>query len=261
MIELETGDDVMLALVTGASSGIGRGIARELAKKGYDLIIVSRTKENLDEVKKELQDVRVTVLPMDLSKEENCRALYESVKHKNIDLLVNDAGFGVFGEFYSTDLDRELDMIRVNDIAYHILTKLFLADFVKRDHGQILNVCSSAAFYTGPKMAGYYATKNYAYCMTASIYEELRKMKSNVKISALCPGPVDTNFNNVAGVQFNTKPLTSEYVAKCAIKGLEKNKLLIIPGIKMKLAKFFCRFLSEKQILRIAYKQQSKKEV
>lgn len=249
----------MLALVTGASSGIGRDIARGLAKKGYDLIIVARTKENLDKVKEELSNVKVTVIPMDLSNEENCYSLYEKTKDMNIDLLVNNAGFGVFGNFFETDLSRELEMIKVNDVAYHILTKLFLKDFVKKDKGQILNVCSSAAFYTGPKMATYYSTKNYIYCLTASIYEELRKVKSNVKISALCPGPVDTNFNNVANVNFAAKPLSSEYVAKVAIKGLEKNKMLIIPGIGMKLSKFFTRFLSEKMLLKIAYKAQNRK--
>ncbi|MBE6124465.1 MAG: SDR family oxidoreductase [Erysipelotrichaceae bacterium] len=249
----------MLALVTGASSGIGRDIARELAKKGYDLIIVARTKENLDKVKEELSNVKVIVIPTDLSKEENCKALYEKVKDMNIDLLVNNAGFGVYGNFFETNLDRELEMIKVNDVAYHILTKLFLKDFVKRDKGQILNVCSSAAFYTGPRMATYYSTKNYIYCLTVSIYEELRKAKSNVKISALCPGPVDTNFNNVANVKFAAKPLSSEYVAKVAIKGLEKNKMLIIPGFSMRLNKFLCRFISEKMLLKIAYKAQSRK--
>lgn len=249
----------MLALVTGASSGIGKDISRELSKKGYDLVVVARNKDKLEELKKELSNTKVTIIPCDLSKEENCYKLYEEVKDLDIDLLVNNAGFGVYGNFIETDLEKELEMIRVNDIAYHILTKLFLKDFVKKDKGQILNVCSSAAFYTGPRMATYYATKNYIYCLTASIYEELRKMKSKVSISALCPGPVDTNFNNVANVKFADKPLSSEYVAKVAVKGLEKKKMLIIPGFSMKFNKFFSRFMSEKTILKVAYYAQMRK--
>lgn len=249
----------MLALVTGASSGIGKDIARELSKKGYDLVVVARNKDKLEEIKEELSNIKVTIIPCDLSKEENCYTLYEKVKDFDIDLLVNNAGFGVYGNFVETDLEKELEMIKVNDIAYHILTKLFLKDFVKKNRGQILNVCSSAAFYTGPRMATYYATKNYIYCLTASIYEELRKMKSKVSISALCPGPVDTNFNNVANVKFADKPLSSEYVAKVAVKGLENKKMLIIPGFGMKFNKFFSRFMSEKTILKVAYYAQMRK--
>jgi short-subunit dehydrogenase len=183
----------MKALVTGASSGIGRDIALYLDELGYEVILVARNKDKLDEVSSMMKN-KNRVIICDLSKEENCHKLYEDTKGDNIDLLVNNAGFGVFGNFVDTSLEDEVNMVKVNDIAPHILTKLFLKDFVKRDSGRILNVCSSAAFYSGPLMATYYASKGYIYKLTQAIYEELKKMKSNVHITALCPGPVSTNF-------------------------------------------------------------------
>ena len=141
----------MLALITGASSGMGRDMARILAKNGYDLILVARRKERLLELKKELC-TNITVISMDLSVLDNNYKLYERVRNKKIDLLINNAGFGLFGEFYETDLDTELKMIDLNIKAYHILTKLFLKDFIKKDQGYILNVCSSAGFMAGPRL-------------------------------------------------------------------------------------------------------------
>ena len=149
----------MLALITGASSGMGRDMARILSKMGYDLILVARRRERLLELKKEL-DTNVTVISMDLSIVQNNYKLYEKVKNKNIDILINNAGFGLFGEFVKTEIETELKMIDLNVVAYHILTKLFLQDFVRKDKGYILNVCSSAGFMAGPRMATYYATKN-----------------------------------------------------------------------------------------------------
>jgi len=249
----------MKALVTGASSGIGRDMALYLDKLGYDVILVARNEDKLKNVASLMKN-KSKVLVADLSKEEECFALYEETKDEHIDLLVNNAGFGVFGKFVETSLENELDMIRVNDMAPHILTKLFLKDFVKRDSGNILNVCSSAAFYSGPLMATYYATKGYIYKLSQAIYEELRKMKSNVHITSLCPGPIATNFQTVADVKFNMKPLSSEYVAKKAIDGTLKNKRQIILGNSMKISRFFSRFLSDKIMLKIAYKAQSKKK-
>ena len=150
-------------------------------------------------------------------------------------------------------------MIDTNIRAVHILTKSFLKDMEKRDSGYILNVASSAAFQPGPLMATYYATKSYVYQLTEAIYYEQKKKKSNVHVSVLCPGPVATNFNNVANVNFAVKPLTSEYVARYAIDNMFKEKMLIIPGFKMKCAKFFGRFVSDKFLLRIAYRIQRRK--
>ena len=248
----------MKALITGASSGIGYSMAKYLGSLGYDLILVARDKEKLQSIQKEIQtDVKIVVA--DLSQESKIKELYVLCKNDNIDILINNAGFGLFGEFDSTDLSSELNMIDVNIRAVHILTKLFLKDMVKRDSGYILNVSSSASFQAGPLMATYYATKSYVYQLTEALYYEQKKKKSNVGVSVLCPGPVDTNFNNVAGVRFGVKPLSSSYVAKYAIDKMFKKKMLIIPGVKMKLSKFFGRFASDKALLRIAYKIQKKK--
>ena len=213
----------MKALITGASSGIGRDMARVLSDKGYDLILVARDKKNLEKLKEEL-DTNIKIISMDLSNPDNCKKLYEQVKDEDINILINNAGFGAIGSFRKIDLDKELNMIDLNIKAVHILTKLFLDDFVKRDSGYILNVSSSASFQPGPLMATYYSTKCYVYHLTLAIYEELRHMKSNVKISCLCPGPVDTNFNKVANCEFKLKSLSSEYVAKYAIDKMFKNK-------------------------------------
>ncbi len=248
----------MVALITGASSGIGRDIARYLSKLGYDLIVVARRKDLLLELKKELK-TKVEVIELDLSKEENVYKLYDMTKGR-VDFLINNAGFGLFGMTYQTDLDTELKMIDVNIKCVHILTKLFLQEFVKKDKGRILNVASSAGFMAGPRLNTYYATKNYVLKFTMAIYEELRRMKSNVHISALCPGPVNTEFNRVAKGKFELKGLSSEYVAKYAIDKSLKNKLLIVPGTTMKIGVFMTRLVPYKLLLRITYGIQKRKE-
>jgi len=248
----------MKALVTGASSGIGKDMAYYLSSMGIDLILVGRNIDALNSVKDKCK-TNVEVIDIDLSVEDNVYKLYEITKDKDIDILINNAGFGLFGNFIDTDLDRELNMIRLNIVAVHILTKLFLSDFVKKNKGYILNVASSAGFMAGPKLSTYYSTKNYVLKETLAIYEELRQMKSNVKISCLCPGPVDTNFNKVAGGSFNTKSATSKYVAHYAIDKMFKDKLIIIPTIKMKLAIFGTRLLPTKLLLRINYHIQNVK--
>ena len=248
----------MIALITGASSGIGRDMARILSNKGYDLILVARDKENLEKLKNELK-TKVEIIPLDLENADNCKKLYEQVESKKIDILINNAGFGLIGMFNETQMSRELSMIDLNIKAVHVLTKLFLSDFIKRDSGYILNVASSAAFQPGPLMATYYSTKCYVYHLTLSIYEELRRLKSNVKISCLCPGPVNTNFNNVANCEFKVKALSSEYVANYAINKMFKNKLLIIPGFNIKLLYVFGKFIPNKLKLKITYNIQYKK--
>lgn len=249
----------MLALITGASSGMGRDMARVLANKGYDLIVVARRKEKLESLRKELK-VNVTIIEMDLSQEKNCYSLYQKCKDKAIDILINNAGFGLFGEFYETDLDTELKMIDLNVKAYHILTKLFLQDFMKRDAGYILNVCSSAGFMAGPRLSTYYATKNYVTKLTMAIHEELRQMKSHIHISALCPGPVATEFNQVAHGTFSIREANSYDVAKYAIKKLFQHKMIIVPTLFMKLTLFFNRFAPYSLSLKIAYSIQKRKE-
>ena len=246
----------MKALVTGASSGIGKDMAIYLKKLGHEVIIVGSNKEKLDKVSKKLNCKSIV---MDLSNVDNCKKLYDKVKSEDIDILINNAGFGKLGEFTDINLDEELNMIDVNIRAVHILTKLFLKDFVKKDSGYILNVASSAAFEPGPLMATYYSTKAYVLRLTTSIYEELRRNKSKVHVSVLCPGPVKTNFNNVANVKFDIKSISSDYCAKYAIDKMFKNKLIIIPSFYMKAGIFFTRFIPTKMMAKIAYNIQNKK--
>ena len=248
----------MKALITGASSGIGLEMAKYLATKRIELILVSRDKERLEAIQKTLK-TRVTIIVADLSNEQKVKELYTLIKKEKIDILINNAGFGKFGNFTDISLSDEIEMINTNVKAVHILTKLLLRDMEDRNKGYILNVASSAAFQPGPLMATYYATKSYVYQLTEAIYYEEKKKKKDIKISVLCPGPVKTNFNNVAGVKFAIKQLTPEYVAKYAIDNMFKGKLLIIPGFKMKCATFFGKFTPNKLLLKIAYNIQKKK--
>ncbi len=247
----------MRALITGASSGLGRDFAVKLSNMGYDVILVARDKEGLIRTSKEC-NTNTFMEATDLSVVDNCKELFN--KYKDIDLLINNAGFGLYGEFNNTNLDKEINMIDLNIKSVHILTKLYLKEMIKKDNGRILNVASSAAFLAGPLMSSYYSAKSYVMRLTTAIYEELRRNKSKVHISVLCPGPVNTNFNNVANVRFSIKGQTSDYVTKYALNKMFKNKLIIIPGITTKLGIFSCRFLSYKTQSKIDYNIQKKKE-
>lgn len=248
----------MKALITGASSGIGESMAYYMSSLGYELILTASNEEKLQKVAKNIT-TEVKTITCDLRFEEEVFGLYEKIKDENIDILINNAGFGLFGDFLKTDLDRELEMIEVNIKAVHILTKLFLQDFARRDSGYILNVASSAGFMAGPHLNTYYATKNYCLKLTLAIYEELQQAKSRVHISALCPGPVDTNFNHVAKGIFKIKGADKDYVAKYGIDKMLKGKLIIIPTFKMKATIFFQKFLPTKLLLRITYHIQKRK--
>lgn len=247
----------MKALITGASSGIGKEMAKYLSKLGFDLILVSQNQEKLDKVKEELEG-NIQVIATDLSLAQNCVSLYNSVE--NVDILINNAGFGMFGEFTKTDLIKEINMINVNICAVHLLTKLFLVDMEKRNSGYILNVSSIAGFMPGPLMATYYSSKAYVLRLTESIYEELRQKGSNVKISCLCPGPTETEFLEKAGVKFKLKSMESSYVAKYAIDNMFKGKFIIVPGIKIKLVRFLSKIIPDKIIARLTYKIQEKRK-
>ncbi len=218
----------MYALITGASSGIGKEMAKILAKKGYGLILTARNKSALEKLSKEL-DTKTIIIPMDLSKRKNCIRLFHMLKDKPVDVVINNAGFGAFGEFYKTDLVTELNMINLDICAVHILTKLFLRKMLKENRGYILNVASLAAFPPGPLMSTYYSAKSYVYKLTVSINEEIRRSRRKVHVSVFCPGPVDTNFNNRAGVTFSIKPIDSTLAAQKAIEGMFKGQLVIYP--------------------------------
>ncbi len=249
----------MKALITGASSGIGLDMARYLSTKKWELILVARNKEKLEEIQEQLP-TKVTIIVADLSNEQRVKDLYVIAKKEKVDVLINNAGLGDFGYLTDTDINKDLELINTNIKALHILTKYMVREMENKDTDTyILNVASAAAFQPGPLMSTYYATKSYVYQLTEALYYEEKVKKSKVHVSVLCPGPVETNFNNVANVNFSVKPLKSTYVAKYAIDKMLEGKLLIIPGFKMKLARFFGRFVPNKLMLKITYNIQKKK--
>ena len=247
----------MRALITGASSGIGRDIAKELARRGYDIVIVARTEDKLNELKNEITNVKVDVIPMDISNLDNCKELYNKVGY--VEILVNNAGFGLFGKFNTTDIDREMEMVDLNVKSLHYLTKLFLKDMVEIDKGYILNVSSIAGHLPGPFMSTYYATKHYVFNLSESINEELKKDKSHVRVGTLNPGPVETNVNKVANVKFNLSSLTSEYVAKYTVDKMLKGKTDITPGFGVRCTRFFAKVVPDTLMAKIVYNTQKKR--
>ncbi len=241
----------MRALITGASSGIGRDMAKILSQMSYEVILVARPRERLEALAKELPG-KATVLCYDLTKKEDCYDLYQTAGE--IDVLINNAGFGLFGNFIDTDLEQELSMLAVNAAAMHILMKLYLKDFVKRDSGFILNVASAAGFMPGgPLLDVYYASKAYILNLSRSVSRELKRAKSHVVVSALCPGPVQTEFEAVAGVDFASVGQKSESVARYAIKKLFAGKKVIIPGLLVKIGYVFTKILPASWLLTAGY--------
>ena len=248
--------DKMRALITGASSGIGKYMAIYLSQLGYDLIIVARNKKKLQELKDSIK-TDVKIYDYDLSNTDNCYKLYNSVKG-DIDIVINNAGFGLFEEYSYDNLDEEINMIDLNIKCLHILTKLFVND---KNVKYILNVASSAGLLPGgPLMSTYYATKSYVCSYTLALYEELRRNKSKKGISVLCPGPVNTDFNNRANVNFKISGLSPKYVSKYAIDMMFKKKLIIIPGFSVRMGLCFMKFLPTKTLLKLIYGFQERKK-
>ena len=246
----------MRALITGASTGIGKEMAIYLSELGYDLYVVARSKDKLNELSNSLK-TKVNVYEYDLWLIDNCYSLYEKLKDEKIDIIINNAGFGAYGNYEYDNLDKEINMIDLNVKCLHILTKLFVNN---KSTKRILNVSSSAGLMKGgPLMSAYYGTKSYVCSYSFALYEELRRNNSEKKISVLCPGPVDTEFNKVAKVDFSVKSLSSYDVSEYAIKKMLKRKKVIIPGIKMKLGVFACKFLPLSLKLKISYKIQNGK--
>ncbi len=235
-------------------------MARVFASKGYDLVLVARNEEALKQLADELREkekIEVKTIAMDLSNIENCKELHKKVE--NVDILINNAGFGDCGNFTKTSLDKEIRMIDTNIVAYHILMKLYLIDMKAKGTGTILNVASIAGFMPGPFMSTYYATKAYIVRISESIREELKKEKSGVQISILCPGPVSTNFDQVANVKFKMRQANSMEVAQYAIRKLEQGKFYIVPGIDVKLAKIGAKLTPTPLISKITYRIQRRK--
>ncbi len=249
----------MKALITGATSGIGMSMAKLLSERGWELILTGRNKAVLEKLKDELP-MHTEIISADLSKKEEVFKIYEFCKNKSVDMLINNAGYGIFGKFDETDLNDELDMINVNITALHILTKLFLKDFKQRNRGIILNVASSAGFLTGPLLSSYYASKNYVVRLSLAIAEELKRDRSDVSITVLCPGPVDTNFNNRAGVTFSFKPITPEYAAEYGLNKAFAGKLIAIPTLTVQAGVFASRFVPYRLLSSVTYNIQKSKD-
>ena len=247
------------AVITGASSGIGTEFARRLAKEGFPLVLVARRKDRLEQLAASLE-TECIVITADLSDMEECRRVMRELDSKEIEVFINNAGFGYCGETLNIETQTELDMIDVNVKAMHLLAKLALERMVKKDKGYVLNVASSAGLLpAGPYMSAYYATKAYVTSFTRGVAEELRRKKSHVYIGCLCPGPVDTEFNRVANVEFALRGISAYDCANYAATQMFRKKVTIVPAFQMKALVVLSRFIPTKLYVRIAAKQQRKK--
>lgn len=247
------------AFITGATSGIGEEFARAYAANGYRLILTGRRKDKLMEMKKQLQ-VPCKILVADLSDEEACKQLLEQLSNQRIDVFINNAGFGTCGAFTDTDLDKEISMIHVNDISMHILFKGILQKMQEQDSGYILNVASSAGLLPGgPFMATYYASKAYVVSLTRAVVHELHMQGSRVHVSALCPGPVDTEFNAQADVKFALPGISARQCVTEALRQMYSGKTIIVPSLLMKAAMFYQQFVPASLLVAITARQQKKK--
>ena len=246
----------MKALITGASSGIGYEMAKELIRLGYDIYCVSRKEGDLVNLSEE-EKSHIEFHSYDLTKESECFRLLDETKDLDLDIYINNSGFGDIGYITSTDINKEIDMIKLNDIALVILTKEYLKRFIKKDKGRVLVTASAAAFGCAPYMSCYYATKSFCYSLVHGYYRELKNMKSHVTISVLCPGPVKTRFEEKANTKFNVKPLSQEYVGKYAIKKMMKGKLEVVPGTSIKLLHAISHVVPKKLITKVLNKSAS----
>jgi short-subunit dehydrogenase len=244
-----------VALVTGATAGIGYELARVFAEHGHPLILVGRNAERLERVAKELQsayDISATVLSKDLARPEAPVEIFRDLQQTAtaVGILVNNAGFGTYGPFAIADADSQLQMIQVNIAALTQLTRLFLPEMIERGFGKILNVASTAAFQPGPLMAVYYASKAYVLFFSEALANEVRQ--SGVTVSALCPGPTATEFQERAKMQksrlVSGAMMDARTVALAGYHGLMKNKPVIIPGVANRLLAFSTRLTPRKWV-------------
>jgi uncharacterized protein len=245
-------------LITGASGGIGEEFARKFAQNGYNVILVARNEDKLKALKQELENTTsstVYILKADLSVQDEVTRIYQLLQSEQmeVDILINNAGFGLFGEFTDTDLSQELNMIDLNIKTVTHLTKIFLSDMVKRNSGKIMNVASTAAFQPGPLMAVYYATKAYVLSFSEALANELQG--TNVNVSVLCPGATETGFSNRAQLQesklFQSGVMNVKEVVEVGFHGLLSKETIIIPGMKNKLLANSVRFMPRKMVTRI----------
>lgn len=251
-------------LITGASTGIGYELAKLFAKDRHNLILVARDEGKLETAKNELSkcNVEVKILSLDLSKSEDIQGLFNYVEMNklNVDILVNNAGIGTFGDFSEIEWVKEEALIDINIKVLTKLTKYFLPKIIECKNGGILNVASTAAFCSGPRMAAYYASKAYVLNLTEAIYEECKD--TGIKVSCLCPGPVKTGFQGKAGINKSESAkkylMDAEEVAKITYKEFNKGKLIIIPGVKNKLLVLGNKFLPESISRKIILKTNKK---
>lgn len=231
-----------LALVTGASSGIGRELALQFARHGHPLVLVGRTLEPLLALKDELErtSISCTIIQADLTDDQSSIAIMDEISRGNrgIEFLVNNAGFGAYGNFIELDAKMQLEIIAVNVSALTSLTRLLLPGMLKRGYGRILNVASTAAFSPGPRMAVYYATKAYVLSFSHALAEELAG--TGITVSALCPGPTNTRFQQRAGMQPSANLLrfnlmSADRVASVGYSGMMDGQRTIIPGMLNKI--------------------------
>lgn len=253
----------MYAVITGASSGIGKSFAGLLAKEGYDLVLIARSEDVLKSiaagVKKEYGRESL-IIKADLSRKKEVIHSFNEFKKLDVEIFINNAGFGDLGRFYETDLDKDLSMLKVNVNAVHIFSKLMIRYFKERGTGYILNVGSSAGLLpAGPYMATYYASKSYVVSLTKALARELKNEKSRVYIGVLCPGPVDTNFNNVANVSFALPGITAKYCASYAYKKMKAKKTVIVPTFIIQFVCFIWRFVPENIVIASIGMQQKRK--
>lgn len=232
------------AVVTGGASGIGLEFVKLLISDNYKVFVVDNSKKNLSELSSKLKLKDIESIHQDLSKTDSPEKLYKILKKENIDVLINNAGFGTFGKFYKTDWKKEKDMINLHVLNTTYLTKLFLRDMIKKNEGKILNIASVAAFQPGPLMSLYYATKAYILHFTEAISNEVKD--KNISISVLCPGQTKTNFQkNVSSkrnkINFNTASPVK--VAKYGYESLKKNVTISVPGFWNNLIVFLVRIL------------------
>lgn len=246
----------MIAVVTGASSGIGREIARALSSKGYEIVLVGRNEEELRKTSALLEGPS-QIRKMDLTKIEERESLIE--EFASVDILVNNAGFGIFGEFLENDEESAEKLVETNVIALQHLTCAFLRNMVAKDEGRVLNVASIAGFLPGPLMASYYASKAYVVRLSEAIREELRARKSKATISILCPGPVDTSFSERAGVRFALKGMTPGKVASYAVPRFLKGRFYLFPDWRTRAIRPFLHLLPSSLLAKIAMRIQRKK--
>ena len=248
------------AVITGASSGIGAEFTRQLAQKGYPLILTGRRMDKLQELAQEVK-VDCVIMTADLSKKVECYKFFSEIRNEKIDIFINNAGFGDCGFFVYGDLQKQEDMIDVNVTGMHILMKLMLSKMeMEQRHGYFLNVASSAGLLPGgPYMATYYATKAYVASITQAVAQELKEYNSRVYVGALCPGPVNTNFNEVANVEFALKGISPEECVRYALRQMKKRKVIIIPTLTMKVATTLGHLIPRKIAVAIASGQQRKK--